>query len=535
MTPEERQIVQFGKQNGKSKTQVKAAVASYRKEQQSKPVQQTQNQEQESPFLRDVGTGAAKGLGRTALGVASIGRGIQKGVSRGVDAVFGTHGFGLSGESVTDSGSQQQQGAVNFLKPQGAGENIGALAADVATFAVPGGAVARATKGAGLVKRAATLGATDATIATAKEGQLDRDAAIAGGVGAALPVGGAIAAPVLRYGGGVLKGLAGTVSGTGQDVVERALANPTVAKQGLRASDEQALKQTATAVRQGVKTLKQNASTQYADLTSSVTGKLDAGTLRTKITSRLVDDADARVTDTGLSFKNTPLLETEEKQLEKIFGLVNEWDDFTPQGVNTLATRIGRFRRDTQDSAQFDRIVDNIRRDTRSFVGEQFPEIAEANAKFASRMDLIDDLDSILKTRGAVESQQGVRETSQRIARLFNANKELSREAVELLEKDLGIDVLSIEAGRQLSDNASLFQVGAQDTGMGIVRSLIPRQVIGEMVVATGQSREALESLLGQNLQRLDAPSQAVVVEMMLTMFGNAENQQNQTEQVPVQ
>jgi len=529
MSPEEQQIVQFGRENGKSKTQVKAAIASYRKEQQSKPTNQAQTQSE--PFLRDVGTGAAKGLGRTALGVASIGRGIQKGVSRGVDAVFGTQGFGLSGESVTDSGSQQQQDASDFLKPQGAGENIGSLAADVATFAVPGAAATRATKGAGLLKRAATLGATDATVATAKEGQLDRDAAIAGGVGAALPIGGAIAAPVLRYGGSVLKGLAGTVSGTGQDVIERALANPGVAKQGLRASDEQALKQTATAVRQGVKTLKQNANAQYADLTSGVSGKLDAGTLRTKVTARLVDDADARVTDTGLSFKNTPLLEAEEKQLEKIFGLVNEWDDFTPQGVNTLATRIGRFRRDTQDSAQFDRIVDNVRRDTRSFVGEQFPEIAEANAKFASRMDLIDDLDSILKTRGAVESQQGVRETSQRIARLFNSNKELSREAVELLEKDLGIDVLSIEAGRQLSDNASLFQVGAQDTGMGIVRSLIPRQVIGEMVVATGQSREALESALGQNLQKLDAPSQAVVVEMMLTMFGDAETQQSQLEQ----
>ena len=195
-----------------------------------------------------------------------------------------------------------------------------------------------------------------------------------------------------------------------------------------------------------------------------------------------VDEVDATPTKTGLRFSDTPLLDQEERQLEKVFNMVQKWSDYTPKGINALATKISRFRRGSADSGNFDRIIDSLKRNVRLFVGDQVPEISEANKTFTDKMDLIDELDSILKTQGAVESRQGLRETSQRIARLFNANKELSRQAVDELEKEIGLDTLAIEAGRQLSDNATLFQVGSQDTAMALVRSLVPRRVIGELV-----------------------------------------------------
>ena len=156
------------------------------------------------------------------------------------------------------------------------------------------------------------------------------------------------------------------------------------------------------------------------------------------------------------------------------------------------------------------------------------PEIAEANKTFADKMDLIDELDSILKTQGAVESRQGLRETSQRIARLFNANKELSRQAVDELEKEIGLDTLAIEAGRQLSDNATLFQVGSQDTAMALVRSLVPRRVIGELVTRTGQASEQIETLLAGKLSRLDDVGRATLIETLTELFPQSQSQQDQ-------
>jgi len=151
------------------------------------PAQQTTQQQESSPILQQVGTGAAKELGSTALSIGSIGRGFQRGLSRGVDAVFGTEGFGLGGESVLDSG-EKRAAADEFLTPEGGLEKTGSFGAEAATFAIPGGAAVKATRGANFVTRAGALGATDAAVTSIQSGEINnatRDSAI---IGAAFPV-----------------------------------------------------------------------------------------------------------------------------------------------------------------------------------------------------------------------------------------------------------------------------------------------------------------------------------------------------------
>lgn len=152
------------------------------------PTQTEVNTQEDAPFLQSVGTGAAKELGTTAIGLGTIGRGIQKGLSRGVDALLGTSGFGLGKESVFDKGSEPQQRATEFLTPEGGAEKLGSFATEAATFAIPGGAAVKATRGAGLGRQAAALGASDAAVTVAQSGELDRDAVDAAIIGAAFPV-----------------------------------------------------------------------------------------------------------------------------------------------------------------------------------------------------------------------------------------------------------------------------------------------------------------------------------------------------------
>ena len=145
-------------------------------------------QAQESPLLRSIGTGAAKELGNTAIGIGSIGRGIQKGLSKGVDALFGTDGFGLSKPSVFDKGSESNIKASEFLTPEGGAEKFGSFATQAATFAIPGGAVVKGTKGANFLTRAAALGASDAVVTGVSEGKFDKQSVDAAIIGAAFPV-----------------------------------------------------------------------------------------------------------------------------------------------------------------------------------------------------------------------------------------------------------------------------------------------------------------------------------------------------------
>jgi len=145
------------------------------------------SQTSSNPILRQVGTGAAKELGNTGLGIGSIGRGIQKGLSKGVDAVFGTEGFGLGGESVFDKG-EKRAAAQELFTPKGGGEKLGSFATEVATFMIPGNQAVKATKGAGFLTKAGALGATDAGVTVAQSGEFNRETVDAAIIGAAFPV-----------------------------------------------------------------------------------------------------------------------------------------------------------------------------------------------------------------------------------------------------------------------------------------------------------------------------------------------------------
>jgi len=219
------------------------------------PAQQTTQQQESSPILQQVGTGAAKELGNTGIGIGSLGRGIQKGLSKGVDSIFGTTGFGLGGESLFDKG-QKRASAQEFLKPEGGPEKTGAFATEAATFAIPGAATVKATKGANFLTRAAALGATDAGVTVAQSGEFNREAVDAAIIGAAFPV--------VGRGAQLAKGALPSGADAGGKVINSLVKpllkdfsygkNPgkAVAEAGITANSLDELGQKITVVRQGV-------------------------------------------------------------------------------------------------------------------------------------------------------------------------------------------------------------------------------------------------------------------------------------------
>lgn len=146
-------------------------------------------------FLKDTAQGLAKSAGKTLQGVGSLGRGIQKGISKATDRLFGTDGFGLSQPSVFDDGSDANNKIDTLLERDTAGEKFGGFVGDVAQFAIPGNSATKATKGASLLTRSAAQGVVAGSVQAAQSGDIGKDEAVAAIFGAAsVPAGDAIQA-----------------------------------------------------------------------------------------------------------------------------------------------------------------------------------------------------------------------------------------------------------------------------------------------------------------------------------------------------
>lgn len=347
------------------------------------------------------------------------------------------------------------------------GSKGGNLTGEIATFIAPGSMATSAARGLPVLARAGIQGATSFAQQSLNQGKVDQSSVAAGLTDAAFP----IAGKVLGIGGDILKGLAGGAAGTGVDVIDAAFKSPGAAFKAAGDGSTDALRAISEKARAGVVSLSKKASEEYGQLVSKAGVKeVPRDFVVNGMKQRLAELADATVTKTGIEFVDTPFTEAEEKLLTKVVNNIQNWQDFTPEGLNTLARKISRFRRGVQDSANFDRVVDTVKRDLREFVGEIAPTIKEANSRFAEKMDLIDELDNVLKTDTKYAGREGIRKTAESLSRIFNGGKEFSREAVQELEKELGIDILGTVAGQQLSQTGARSTAAIGDVFSNIIR-----------------------------------------------------------------
>jgi hypothetical protein len=447
----------------------------------------------ESRPIRDTFTGLAKSAGKVALGVGTIGRTIQKAV-----------GLNMGGQenSIFDTNSTQRAAANETLRPKSQAEKTSMFVGDVAATALPSGAAFKATKGLGFAMQMLGRGSVGALTGTVQGGgDFDRDTAIGAATEVAFPVAG----KVLGYGGNVLKGLAGLVSGKGSDVIEQVVKTPRAALEGGELLGAQGLRESAANIREGVKALQKKAGGEFEKLVSPYTTPIGKTKLL-EVTGGFLDDINES------SFIDT-------NKLDKLKGVINAWEDTSPKGINQLASKISKFYTGSDSSRDIDAVVAGLNRRIRDFIGEQVPDIAEANAKYADKMDLIDQMDAIFRTKGSVDSRLGMQKTAEAVARLFNANKDIAREGVEEIERELGINVLGKEAGRQLVDGVSRSQSAIGDFATGISRALIPPKLLLQVAARTGMAKQAIES----RIDVLEPTARAVVIEVLTDLFGEGE------------
>lgn len=142
---------------------------------QATPINQPQQKEGLfSKFKKDIITPVAG----AALGLTKSGRTIQGLMSKGVDKVFGTKGFGAPG-TVEDAAKTMG------LDPESPQFKTGAFVGEAGSYMMPGSQAAKLTQGSGLLAKMAASGLTDATMQAANTGKVDKETLKTGLISAA--------------------------------------------------------------------------------------------------------------------------------------------------------------------------------------------------------------------------------------------------------------------------------------------------------------------------------------------------------------
>lgn len=460
-------------------------------------------------------------LGGALYGFSSVGRGIQSILSKGVDKITGTEGFGAP---ATKQQFQEDLG-VNLSSGFGkTGEFIG----ETATYLTPGGVSMAPAK---LGFRAGTAGLTESLAGQ----DIDRGTAVTAATAAFVPPAISKSLPIIS---GLLtnaaKGVGGFVGGKGSKVIEEIYKNPQAAREGLRGlatiSDD------AAKIRQGVSNIAKKASDEFADDLANLPKRLgrtpNVVTDKTKTTIK-VDGKTYTLSKMGVKsqltqalrqfdvtvdpkkktfdFSEAPLDNAESKRLKEVFTTIDSWTDTTPVGFHKLARKIENFRKPGEQSAELNSIIDSVSRNVRGYITKRIPAAKVMLNKYSAAKDVIDAFDQEFATSGRFIGGTADRiKTERKLGNIFSGEKTT---ATEMLQSQIpqGSDMVGSQAGRLLQEPVPRNAAAIGDILRSAVNIVVTPKMVGETAAWLGTTAPKAERFLTQ-ISKMEPASRAVLL-----------------------
>jgi hypothetical protein len=424
------------------------------------------------------------------------------------------------------------------LKPQTRAEETGKLVGDIAQYFVPSTRIAKATQGLSFLPKVLSRTAGDVGVAGIQSGGDTGEMKTVGAISAGIQS----ISPIVRMLSSIGKRTLATVSGKGTEVIEQALKTPEATRQGLRLPALQSLKDDVSNVITQVKDLARASTQNYGKALEELPKRLGrspevitAGQkttikvggqtytlsmqgIKSSLTRTLRDfGVEVNPKKKTLDFLQTTLDSGEEKRLREVFTVINKWKDTTPQGLNTLATKIGNFKKPTEQSKQLNAMIGKIKNNVRDYIGDRVPAVKELNKRFMQEQRFLDELDTYLRTSNGFNTADTVKNVANRIQKLFVKDKEMAREVLENLAG--GAEIAGRQAGRELQSAIPRSTATIGDKISGIIQSILPPKVIGEIITTTGIAKNQLQSILQTGLSKL--PEEQAV--SLLNMLKNSD------------
>ncbi len=379
-----------------------------------------------------------------------------------------------------------------FSRPTNPSQKAGFAAGEIAQLLTPAGEA----KGAAIAgKLAKTLGGSERVINFAsKLGGLSLNSLVQGGIAtvqSGSPKEGAIvagtnlaAAPILYGAGKIASGIAKTASsafgGVPKEALEKAFRDPNAVRQAIAfavdAGDDampQILEKTTGALDE----LQDLRSAAYkANLEDVIGSKVDDLSLSGARESLEGTLSKYRIDISGKGIVDATKSKLPSKfqgSLQELADELNNWEDVSPVGMDTLITRLQNLKQEGTANGvrQFNKIIDDVGDDLGKYVTDKVPAIAKLRGDYAKQSKLINEIRE--------ELLNGKDSTSiRKLANIFSPNNSQYRKIVNELGEKTGKDLMADIAGVILSKGTPnglgkyLSMLGATAGGAGFATTL---------------------------------------------------------------
>lgn len=447
--------------------------------------------------------GGAKGVGSTIAGAASLG---EKALNKASETFFPN--LGIKGSDGTFGQSLQD----NQLKAQGVAQNIGKTGEQIGEFFLPGpgGKLKPLTKGAGFIKVAINLGGRSLLEGTEQfaRSALQRGDTTGGGtdfaIGAAMPPGAKLLTGGLKLGGNVAKGLSSKLSGVPVKAIEQAMEKPAEVKQAIRSfakNIENGPQRILDTAEEAFNEVKQARSAEYRNALENVTSNFktlaDPGKVKETFVKPLKQFGFDLANDGTVSFGKKVLLpKSQQGDIKEVIARMNEWDDFSPLGINDLRKVVESYEKNALAGStadrQFNAILSKISHGLNEYTSTLSPEIKKMNEAYAKGSQLLDEASKAISL-GKDKPTVAMR----KLLNMLNAKSDVYKPVLDKLSqatgKDLATDVAGYSMAKVLPEGltsnigAGLSVLGSALTPASLLPALAssPR-LVGEVSTALG-------------------------------------------------
>jgi len=464
----------------------------------------------------DIFIGRAKGVGNTLLGMGQLG---QKGLAKltGIQPVGGQESFNSSLDAVRS----KLEGSNTVQKIAKGAEQIG-------EFFVPVGGQAKGLQvGGNLLKSMPNLGKVANIVGRGlSEGveQMVRSSAQRGTTEGSKNdfLLGAATSPTLKAvglaakgAGSVTKGIVSKVSGVPAEAINLALKSPAKVKKAMRdfaASGDIAPEQILAHAEDAFNSVKSMRDDAYRAAIEKVQNaknfKLgDPGEVKNAFIAPLKKFGfDIGENGSVVFGKKVTLPKNKQSEIDEVVSRMNEWDDFSPLGINDLRKVVSSYKKNgvlasTADK-QFNSILGKIENGLSDYASELSPKIKELNKAYAKDSELLDHAMS------ALSLGKGKPDTAARkLLNVLNPKSDVYRKVLQDLGERAGKDLESQIAGYSMSKfipEGLTSRVGAGvATGLGALTN--PAFIAGAAASSprlVGETATALGSALGSRAGR---------------------------------
>lgn len=375
----------------------------------------------------------------------------------------------------------------------------GKFTEQAAEFAIPDVAGIKAAKGASLLTRAGLEALKAGGVAALQTGAKPRETATAAGLGAALPVAGALGPPALRYASELL----GFRTGTGGETIRIAASTASQKfKDAMRnkITEAEIVGDTRTALDKVKEARANEYRRQLANLPQvqlNVVQPVKTDLLRTLrndyrigIRRKFIKQPTGVIGPNGaplmrrvpgpleLDFAHSTIPDAGDQK--KILDLVTDldsWQDNSTLGVDTLKRRIDNLYADTSDARA---IVRKTKNQIRSELNRAVPGYQKMTFDYAQASKFIDEINKEFSLKG------GTGTVVRKLAYALNQNNQYRKLMIEALGNAAGMDLKEAIAGSAMRE--------------AIPRGLVGRAILGGEVLELGHDPHLTAAMLADAL-----------------------------------